>query len=114
MFGECLGVWTALLFEKMKESQFLFTDNGFSIVEFGPGRATLMKDILRTLAQFGKIHDLHVNFVEASPYLQRVQQETIQQQLKSLGLFVTFEDRSERNKAPGVDGALNSCATLET
>lgn len=72
MFGECLGVWVALFFEKVKSNSILFTENGFSIVEFGPGRGTLMKDIIKTLAQFGIIHDLHVNFVEASPYLQKV------------------------------------------
>jgi antirestriction protein len=34
--------------------------------------------------------------------------------MKNLGVYLTFEDKSERNKTPGVDESLNSCVTLET
>lgn len=114
MFGECLGVWVTLFFQKLIEHDKTFTDNGFSLLEFGPGKGTLMKDILRTLAQFDQLHNLHVNFVEASPFLQKVQQENIQEQMKALGIYLIFDDKGERNKTPGLDERLNSCVTMET
>ena len=73
-----------------------------------------MKDILRTLAQFDQLHNMHVNFVEASPFLQKVQQETIQSQMKDLGIYLTFEDKSQKNTSSSQSQGLNSCATLET
>lgn len=114
MFGECLGVWATLFFQKLQEHQETYTENGFSLLEFGPGKGTLMRDVLRTLAQFDQLHNLHVNFVEASPFLQKVQQETIQEQMKSLGIYLIFDDKTEKNSAPGIDKSLNSCVTMET
>lgn len=44
MFGECIGVW--LLHEWMKMGSPL----PVQIVELGPGKGTLLKDVLRLLS----------------------------------------------------------------
>ncbi|KAJ3222362.1 NADH dehydrogenase [ubiquinone] complex I, assembly factor 7 [Chytriomyces hyalinus] len=69
MFGEIIGVWLVAQWQAMgKPAQF-------NIVELGPGRGTLMADVLRTVMQLdgfaGAIRS--VNLVEASPFLRDVQ-----------------------------------------
>ena len=48
------------------------------LIELGPGRGTLLKDMLRVFAQFKNALDsLSVHFVEASLALSQVQEETL-------------------------------------
>ena len=47
MFGELIGVWISLAWHA------LGSPAGVTIAEIGPGRGTMMKDILRTLRQIG-------------------------------------------------------------
>ena len=50
----------------------------WSLVELGPGRGTLLKDILRVFAQFPRVLDsLSVHLVEASPTLSHTQEATL-------------------------------------
>ncbi|HEU0161668.1 MAG TPA: SAM-dependent methyltransferase [Rhizomicrobium sp.] len=72
MFGEMLGLWLVQA----------WADQGCPknprLVELGPGRGTLMADILRTAAVAPDfLADLEVVLVEASPVLQQVQAETL-------------------------------------
>ena len=72
MFGEMLGL-------SLAQS---WLDQGrparFSLVEYGPGRGTLMADVLRATRQVpGFSEAAEVTLVEASPALQQVQQETL-------------------------------------
>lgn len=74
MFGECLGIWYANEWIKMGKPQ------PWQFVELGPGKGTLMSDILRTLHRL--VPDLkdvltHVHLVEVSEKLRKVQQETL-------------------------------------
>ena len=64
MFGEIIGVWC------MEVWQALGEPNPFSLVELGPGRGTLMRDLLRVakaLPGFVPAADIHL--VEISPTL---------------------------------------------
>lgn len=68
MFGECLGLCLALA----------WTDQGSPapvvLAELGPGRGTLMADVLRATRGVLGLHDaLTVHFVEASPVLRAEQ-----------------------------------------
>ena len=72
MFGELIGLAVAQS----------WMDQGapsrFSLVELGPGRGTLMADLLRATARIPGFHDAaEIHLVEASPTLQGVQSQTI-------------------------------------
>jgi|EP00945_MAST-04E_sp_MAST-4E-sp1_P005566 NADH dehydrogenase [ubiquinone] 1 alpha subcomplex assembly factor 7 len=77
VFGELVGIWCVSNWIAIgKPSQI-------SIVELGPGRGTLMKDIMRVTKQFPEFRSaLSVNFVERSPVLREIQAESIKCNLK--------------------------------
>ncbi|MFL0354941.1 class I SAM-dependent methyltransferase [Erythrobacter sp. GH1-10] len=67
MFGELVGLWFADLWVKMGSS-----DN-IHLVELGPGRGTLSKDILKSAGKYGFNPKLH--FVETSIELRKIQRQ---------------------------------------
>lgn len=72
MFGELIGVWCIATYESLGAPEH------FNLVELGPGRGTLMADLLRAAAKapgFGKRARLHL--VETSPVLRRIQRERL-------------------------------------
>jgi NADH dehydrogenase [ubiquinone] 1 alpha subcomplex assembly factor 7 len=72
VFGELLGIWVAQAWEQMKSPR------QFALVELGPGRGTLMADMLRVLSKVpacAKAADVH--FVETSPALREAQRERV-------------------------------------
>ncbi len=72
MFGEMLGIWCVTAWQAMG------TPVPLQIVELGPGRGTLMADILRSLS---KLHPnfemLSVHLVERSSTLKETQKQTL-------------------------------------
>jgi NADH dehydrogenase [ubiquinone] 1 alpha subcomplex assembly factor 7 len=82
MFGEMIGLWVVQA----------WADQGCPknprLVELGPGRGTLMADILRTAAVAPEfLADLDVVMIEASPALQQVQAE----KLRGLGADLSWQ-----------------------
>ncbi|ORZ02367.1 S-adenosyl-L-methionine-dependent methyltransferase [Syncephalastrum racemosum] len=73
MFGELAGIW--YLTEWMR----LGKPNKTQIVELGPGRGTLMSDMLRAMSRFPYFYETitGVHLLEASPTLRKVQQKTL-------------------------------------
>ncbi|KAI9207324.1 S-adenosyl-L-methionine-dependent methyltransferase [Polychytrium aggregatum] len=73
MFGELVGVWF------ITQYQALNGPDKIQLVELGPGRGTLMSDILRTLETFPFLHNKieAIHLVEASPHLKRVQAKAL-------------------------------------
>ncbi|GHF18889.1 ATP synthase subunit beta [Kordiimonas sediminis] len=72
MFGEMLGLWCA------DRWMALGSPASFQLVELGPGRGTLMADILRAGKQVqGFTEAASVNFVEASPQLRDMQRKKV-------------------------------------
>jgi NADH dehydrogenase [ubiquinone] 1 alpha subcomplex assembly factor 7 len=73
MFGELLSMWCAGVWQQMGEPE------RFQIVELGPGRATLMCDMLRAAKSIPRFWRAlaRVHFVEISPTLRRVQRQTL-------------------------------------
>lgn len=68
MFGELIGIWAASVFRMMGSPPHV------QLVELGPGRGTMMRDVLRTtqvVPDFRKA--LAVHLVEISPRLEEVQ-----------------------------------------
>ncbi|KAI4351590.1 hypothetical protein L6164_005936 [Bauhinia variegata] len=72
MFGELIGVWVMCLWEQMGQPK------GVNLIELGPGRGTLMADLLRGASKFANfIESLHVHLVECSPALQKLQHQNL-------------------------------------
>ncbi|KAI8615945.1 S-adenosyl-L-methionine-dependent methyltransferase [Chytriomyces sp. MP71] len=73
MFGELIGVWFVAQWQQMG------SPSRVNIVELGPGRGTLMSDLLRTVTQFEPFCKAirSVNMVEASPFLRSVQSKLL-------------------------------------
>lgn len=76
LFGEMLGIWVADRWQAMGSPA------QWQLVELGPGRGTMMADLLRSLnalerAMPGLMKGLSVRLVEASPARQREQQTAL-------------------------------------
>lgn len=73
MFGELVGIW--VLTQWMLQSQ----PEKSRLIEFGPGRGTLMSDVLRSARPFKQFQNSikEIYFVEASPTLRESQHKLI-------------------------------------
>jgi NADH dehydrogenase [ubiquinone] 1 alpha subcomplex assembly factor 7 len=72
MFGELLGVWAAAVW------QLMGSPNPVRLVELGPGRGTMMRDMLRAAKVMPELRAaVSVHLVEISELLQRRQRETL-------------------------------------
>ncbi|XP_057541015.1 uncharacterized protein LOC130818808 isoform X2 [Amaranthus tricolor] len=72
MFGEMIGVWAMCVWEQMGRPK------NVNLVELGPGRGTLMVDLLRGASKFKQFTDsLHVHLVECSPTLKKIQHRNL-------------------------------------
>jgi NADH dehydrogenase [ubiquinone] 1 alpha subcomplex assembly factor 7 len=72
VFGELIGVWL------LNSWALLGSPKNFALVELGPGRGTLMSDILRAVKavpEFAKAAEIHL--VETSPVLRALQREKL-------------------------------------
>ncbi|KAL2369572.1 DUF185 domain-containing protein [Blastomyces gilchristii SLH14081] len=74
IFGELLGIWTVA--EWMGQGR---KSGGVQIIEFGPGKGTLMGDMLRCFRNFKSFASTieAVYLVEASPVLREVQRKLL-------------------------------------
>jgi SAM-dependent MidA family methyltransferase len=74
MFGELIGIWALNTWQQMQ------CPSPFALVEAGPGRGTLMADLLRATANHkGFYQALTVHLVEASPKLADQQRQKLAQ-----------------------------------
>lgn len=86
VFGHCICVWLVTQWQSLNKP------SGVQLVELGPGRGTLMTDILQLatsskLSDFGQaIHSVHL--IEASHELRRQQQSSL---INGLGHLIDFE-----------------------
>ena len=69
MFGELVGLWLADIWTRAGSPEDAI------YCELGPGRGTLAKDALRSMARFGCAPQVH--FVEGSPALRALQAEAV-------------------------------------
>ncbi|KAK7341299.1 hypothetical protein VNO80_24225 [Phaseolus coccineus] len=104
MFGEMVGVWVMCLWQQMGQPQRV------NLVELGPGRGTLMADLLRGASKFKNfIESLHVHLVECSPALQKLQQKN----LKCVGEENASQDTDFRTARSLFGTPVSWHATLE-
>jgi SAM-dependent MidA family methyltransferase len=71
IFGEMLGIWAITAWEKIGKPAEV------ALVELGPGRGTLMADLLRGI-KVAPAFKPQVHFVEISPVLKQLQQQKVQ------------------------------------
>ncbi|MBI3444963.1 MAG: SAM-dependent methyltransferase [Magnetospirillum sp.] len=84
MFGELIGLWCALVWQSMGSPERII------LAEIGPGRGTLMLDLLRAAAALPPFADsLDVHLIETSPALRNRQAQTL------AGKPVTWHERFE-------------------
>jgi len=94
MFSEIIGVWITHFFQ---HTGYFFVDGttnqkSVNILEFGPGRGTMMMNIIRTFAQLGVLKKIDFHFVEASPFNRKQQQDNIINELKAHGIYMVYDD----------------------
>lgn len=71
IFGELLGLWMAAQWQKQGKPKAL-------LVELGPGRGTLINDVLRSTKKVVGFHEnISVHLVEISPTLKQKQWKTL-------------------------------------
>jgi len=71
MFGELVAVWLAAAWQAAGAPQDAF------LAEIGPGRGTLMRDMLRTLSRIAPPLAQRVALIETSPRLTAIQKEAL-------------------------------------
>ncbi len=72
MFGEIIGLYIADRWYKMGKP------SSFHLIEYGPGRGTLMEDILRATAAVEGLHSsANIHFIEASQQLKDLQKQKV-------------------------------------
>jgi len=72
IFGEMIGIWCVINWQN------LGSPSKISLIELGPGRGTLMNDILRATKHVKGFHDaLEIVLIETSPKLHEMQKEKL-------------------------------------
>ncbi len=86
MFGELIGIWCAAGWQMMDAPAT------WNLIELGPGRGTLLADLVRACSVMPGLRDgMNVHLVETSPVLKTMQAET----LRRSGIEATWHDRLE-------------------
>jgi NADH dehydrogenase [ubiquinone] 1 alpha subcomplex assembly factor 7 len=74
MFGELLGAWVIARWNQMGRPA------PFYLIELGPGKGTLMADMLRVLRAHADVYEaVQIQLVETSPKLRRAQKEKLRE-----------------------------------
>lgn len=90
IFGELCGIWLA-------ENWYRQNQPEANLVELGPGRGTLMDDVLRATRHALEFHKhIQVHMVETSPILRAMQQE----KLKAAHPYITWHERLPEGDRP--------------
>ncbi|MCJ1243219.1 hypothetical protein MMC30_000416 [Trapelia coarctata] len=97
IFGELLGIW--LVAEWMAQGK---KSTGVEILEMGPGRGTLMDDMLRTIRNFKPLASSieAIYLVEASPSLRNQQKQLLCGDASMEEIEIGFRSRSKYSNFP--------------
>jgi NADH dehydrogenase [ubiquinone] 1 alpha subcomplex assembly factor 7 len=69
LFGEIIGIWV------VQQWMLIHKPQSFNLIEIGPGRGTLMADLLRGTKHIPLFHDaMNIHLIETSPILIKKQQ----------------------------------------
>ncbi|XP_075144972.1 protein arginine methyltransferase NDUFAF7 homolog, mitochondrial [Haematobia irritans] len=70
IFGELVAIWILSEWQKLGSPKF-------QLVELGPGRGTLVRDVLKVLSKFQLNKEFSINLVEISPHLSKMQAQLL-------------------------------------
>ena len=110
LFGDLVGVWCVACWEALGRPARL------RVLEAGPGRGTLMADILRSTVAFPPFQDaLAIEMIEVSPHLRRVQRETLVTAAAAAGAPGSADPPSATNRSIAMDdGAAQTLPSAST
>lgn len=88
MFGEMLGIWVVSTWQSLGQPE------SFALCEMGPGRGTLMNDILRTVKKLDQncFDHAEIFLIETSLKLRQKQKERLAAQNASINWIDQFSD----------------------
>ena len=86
IFGELVGAWLIANWQMLGEPV------PFNVVELGAGRGTLMADIARTARLRANFLQGCLHIVEASPVLQKIQRQNLQDKFSSIKWHKNLDD----------------------
>jgi len=87
VFGDLIGLWCAAAWQQMGELKPI------RLIELGPGRGTLMADMLRVARQIPGFREaIDVHLVETSPALRAVQKDTLASDAENTHWHDNLED----------------------
>lgn len=92
LFGETIAVWIMNTWEKLGKP------SKFSLVELGPGKGTLVHDVIRVTKKYSCFFSsMDIHLIEISPILQKIQKEKLK------GLDINWhEDINNLPKQPTI------------
>jgi NADH dehydrogenase [ubiquinone] 1 alpha subcomplex assembly factor 7 len=99
VFGDLLGLWCVRMWENLGSPKKL------QLIEFGPGKGTLMNDMLKAFKKFHKfMAAVEINLIEISPTMRKIQAKT---------LGVAWEDHSAPTNMEKVNDTVGQKSKLK-
>lgn len=87
MFGEILGAWAISRWHQMG------CPRPFQLIELGPGKGTLMADVLRVMRGHPDVYEaVHVHLVETSPKMRSLQSQKLAQYIVPVSWHNTLSE----------------------
>ncbi len=100
IFGELIGIWCVIVWRHMGEPEQL------NLLELGPGRGTLMSDMLRVIAKLPKLKDgLDIHLLETNQTLRQQQKQTLQKKTEHFTHYnnaALLHDAARQTGAPWI------------
>ncbi|KAF8623719.1 hypothetical protein AX17_007416 [Amanita inopinata Kibby_2008] len=91
VFGELVGIW--LLSQWINAGK----PSAVRLIELGPGRATLMDDVLRVMSQLKSLRSplKHLHLIESSSAMRSIQEITLRPAVEKLGCDISWHNTLE-------------------
>jgi NADH dehydrogenase [ubiquinone] 1 alpha subcomplex assembly factor 7 len=97
MFGELIGVWCVAMWQQLGCPKHI------NLVELGPGKGTLMADLLRATTPFKDFQkSISVSLVEVSPRLRDIQKDSLETWSHVLSWYSSLEDVPQKADVPSL------------
>ena len=97
MFGELIGVWVLAVWKELGEP------DPFCLAELGPGKGTLMQDLLRVVRRDNKfMAAVQIAMVETSPHLQEDQRKSLPKDVVASGKITWQFDIGQLPQIPTI------------